>query len=760
MKKILSLVVLGLIWGYETKAGDLYVPSGTYTTIQSAIDAAVNGDTIYVGSGTYNEAIYINKRISIIGAGANVCTITAISLGNTNTVTFDGENANGTITGFTVTGEMTITDFPLTRASRGGFYNTGNGIYCLNGANPTIINNTISGHTVCGISCYYSSPIIINNTISENGDVSLFCYNSSPIITNNTISGNNWVGIYCDNESSPTITNNTISENGEVGISCYSSSSPHIVNNIISKNNWNGIFCSSSSPQIINNTISRNTFYGISCRFSSPVITNNIITENGRTSDEYFGILSDNSSPQINYNCVWGNGQSGNNSYSGCSAGPNDISYNPQFISNGNFHLQPLSPCIDAGSNTAIGTITTDKDGNPRFVNGIIDIGAYEYQSMQQEGIISSLGTLSYSTQTTFAETINKKILMLENTTEDISFEDFEEIMIKTGRFANNGFFKSKLILGESSYLINGSLYQKEGKIHLNGVLEGGFGIIEAVLGSQTYYGTVTCLEIENQSIISQEAGFGGNITSMEEEEYPATKMHYRQIDADLGTISLVATMVKIDDPNNPYNDEGFAIISYSSAYGFGEGYTYVQDRRLEGIFKQPLYGLILGSINESEGLLVSIIQVDYGLPAKSDVDVEIWGPGRVSPGQIITYMINLRNSGLVSAKDISIIASPPTFTDYISASDNHTYFTIAHWEDIEHWQTSNVIQVPRIRWDFSEIPAMSVTTLNFQVKVKWGLPEGLSESPEVYIWPKAEADDFYPTYDPEGGHDFDGEEE
>jgi len=43
----------------------LYVAPGT--SIQSAIDNAENGHTIYVYPGNYNESIVINKSISLIG---------------------------------------------------------------------------------------------------------------------------------------------------------------------------------------------------------------------------------------------------------------------------------------------------------------------------------------------------------------------------------------------------------------------------------------------------------------------------------------------------------------------------------------------------------------------------------------------------------------------------------------------------------------------------------------------------------------------
>jgi len=55
----------------------------------------------------------------------------------------------------------------------------------------------------------------------------------------------------------------------------------------------------------------------------------------------------------------------------------------PLFVDpiNDDYHLQADSPCIDAGDNRAPELPDTDKDGNPRIVNGIVDMGAYEYES-------------------------------------------------------------------------------------------------------------------------------------------------------------------------------------------------------------------------------------------------------------------------------------------------------------------------------------------------------------------------------------------
>jgi hypothetical protein len=74
---LIALVALATIWATGLMRAQqrgrpqiFHVPSDQFPTIQSAINAAVNGDRILVAPGVYNETLTIAKRVSLTGSGA------------------------------------------------------------------------------------------------------------------------------------------------------------------------------------------------------------------------------------------------------------------------------------------------------------------------------------------------------------------------------------------------------------------------------------------------------------------------------------------------------------------------------------------------------------------------------------------------------------------------------------------------------------------------------------------------------------------
>jgi hypothetical protein len=332
-------------------------PSGyPCTSIQAAINAALPGDTVLVHDGTYVENInFLGKAITVRSANGPASTIIDGSSSGIVVTFTTGEGSGSVLEGFTITNANAPGDW-------------GGGIRCYS-SSPTITNCIITGNSSYaggGISC-------------ESG--------SSPTITNCTISGNTAFlggGIFCKSGSSPTITNCIISGNTGAahsgGIGCDSGCSPIITNCIISGNtagDGGGIYSYLSSPTIINCTISGNTATngnggGIRCQQGTALVGNSILW--GDAPNEIY--LDAGDSITVTYSDVDQEGYASNNG---------NIRQNPLFVNpaNGNFRLQPTSPCIDAA--TSDGAPLTDMKSIPRFdAPGVPNTGGgtYPYYDM------------------------------------------------------------------------------------------------------------------------------------------------------------------------------------------------------------------------------------------------------------------------------------------------------------------------------------------------------------------------------------------
>ncbi len=304
------------------------------------------------------------------------CTITSnIAYGD------DALNGGGGGIGCHFGSSPTINNCTINGNSSKGIYVGGGGIICVSGSSPTITNCTISSnqadqHSGGGVYCDAgTSPIITKCVISNNS------------------AGNSGGGIYCTN-SSPTINKCTISNNSAEfhggGIECYDSS-PSIMNCTITGNEvftdlsyGGGIACFSYSTLTITNcTISNNSVWedggGVACwNNSSVAVVNSIFWEN--SSDEIY--LGTGGAINITYSNIQGGWEGEGN------IGEDLVLHNPLFVGNGDYHLQPGSPCIDAG--TLTGAPEYDFEGDPRLASvggdNMPDMGADEFVGSDSDG--------------------------------------------------------------------------------------------------------------------------------------------------------------------------------------------------------------------------------------------------------------------------------------------------------------------------------------------------------------------------------------
>ena len=114
----------------------------TYSTIQAAVTAALSGDTLSVGAGTYTEHVSVSKKLNINGASSDTVIVDGAGTGDVFFITGDYVN----ITDMTITNDGGDTGIYLQNADY-GFIN-GNLFQNNNGANGGIYFDASSHNTL------------------------------------------------------------------------------------------------------------------------------------------------------------------------------------------------------------------------------------------------------------------------------------------------------------------------------------------------------------------------------------------------------------------------------------------------------------------------------------------------------------------------------------------------------------------------------------------------------------------------------------
>ncbi len=401
--------------------------TNAYIDIQSAVNAASAGDSIFVAAGTYlpshphlgdtgrHNTFYINKTIQIYGGFSgkpgteggfsehNVVSNLTILSGDLGLPTVESDNVfhvvyldhvsdTTKIDGFTIAYGNAVGGVGL-EAYGAGIYNNGDG----GRSNPTISDCIIRNNRA-----QEAGGGMTNQ--AENGGI------ASPVLINcsfisNLASGGGGLNNYSDNggEANPLFINSKfIGNSGPTGgggaIQCIahsSESSPKLIDCIITGNHSP---TSAAMACIVTGTgISQSEI--INCAFSG--------NTGGTIRVVDFGLGT--STIKARNSIFYGNGGSQAPTTSGATIdaafcvipfgfpGEGIVGLDPMFVSQpplldtshilGDLHLLPGSPAFDAGINEALPlTITEDLDNLPRFINsisggaGTVDIGPYEFQ--------------------------------------------------------------------------------------------------------------------------------------------------------------------------------------------------------------------------------------------------------------------------------------------------------------------------------------------------------------------------------------------
>jgi hypothetical protein len=293
------------------------------------------------------------------------------------------------------------------------------------GSSPTMTNCTFSENSADSkgggvYNQYDSSPILNNCTFAQNTALrGGAMYNDgrdgpcNPVMNNCTFNDNSADddgGAIGNSYSSPTLTNCTFSANSADGRGggMYSSVGSLLLKNCVFSGNSadsGAAMDNSFNSLVLNNCL----FTGNSAKYTGGIdnFNNHLFLTNCTFAGNSLGTISSSHHCIVDItSCIfWGNTGSAISAvdevvvtvnYSdmqGGWPGTGNIDTDPLFqhpngaddilgTEDDNLHLLPDSPCIDTGDPNYIAEPNeTDLDGNPRVINGRIDMGAYEYDS-------------------------------------------------------------------------------------------------------------------------------------------------------------------------------------------------------------------------------------------------------------------------------------------------------------------------------------------------------------------------------------------
>ena len=372
-------------------------------TVQAGLDAATDGDEVWVAFGKYYERITISHSVSLYGGFAGTeTTIDSRDL-KLNVTTLDGSRKASVIKVLSGPGSTAIVDgITITN----GLAANGGGVYSID-CTLTLSNNTITKNTATlsgggvytdgdSYSVYFATNKITSNTAASGGGISCNGGQASDFI-GNTVTSNKALtgsggGLMVSTQGF-SIVDSTIRLNTAAvsGGGMLSSVDTDVANSVIADNTagiGGGAYCSGYAD-FTNDAIAGNKALGYLDASLGPIAPDGggvyfapgavfslqMCAMAFNTSGAFAG---DGVTSTVGGNCLYANTAY---NYANLPPTTGDILADPVFVyrSGGNYHIKGPSPCIDA-SPDGVSTGEIDIDGQPRVYGARMDIGPDEWQ--------------------------------------------------------------------------------------------------------------------------------------------------------------------------------------------------------------------------------------------------------------------------------------------------------------------------------------------------------------------------------------------
>ncbi|MFH0908255.1 MAG: choice-of-anchor Q domain-containing protein [bacterium] len=420
----LASAAFGQVITYVSPSGSHTSPYSSWETaardIQAAINATPVGGLVLVTNGVYNtggvkgypSGSLLTNRVAIHKA----VTVQSVNGPDVTVIEGRGPQGDAAIRCVYMTNGALLVGFTLrngaTRAPYVSMEDMGGGVWAES-SGAVVSNCIVTGNSahVSGGGAYNGTMYnctLTGNSASYYGGGILF-----GTLYNCTLVGNS-VGYYGGGARGSTLYNCTLSGNraGNNGGGAYDGT----LNNCTLAGNSAGYYGGGANGSTLYNCtlFSNSAYYGggaYNGTLYNCTLAGNAATNYG--GGAYYG---------TQYNCIvyYNQAPNGPNYYSSsfdhsCAtplpSGSGNIASDPRIVSVGKPRLLPDSPCINAGTNQTWMAEAVDMAGRARIKDGVVDMGAYEYQANTQTGSLSvAIGVNYTNVAVGFAPTFTAQI--------------------------------------------------------------------------------------------------------------------------------------------------------------------------------------------------------------------------------------------------------------------------------------------------------------------------------------------------------------